>query len=62
LVDRAVGRALAELEAEARAAPERALDVAATVAWLKVTLADLPDVGAVERLVAWLVRWGERAE
>lgn len=59
LVDRATHRALAELEAEARTAPERALVVSETVGWLQLTLADLPDADAAERLVAWLVQWGE---
>ncbi|MGQ0522020.1 MAG: DNA primase [Actinomycetota bacterium] len=61
LVDRAAHRALAELEAEARAAPDDALAVAETVAWLQLTLADLPDPEASGRLVAWLVQWGEEA-
>jgi DNA primase len=59
LVDRAAHRALVELEAEARAAPEQALAVSATVAWLQLTLADLPSADAADRLVAWLVQWAE---
>ena len=61
LVDRAAHRALADLEAVARSAPEQALAVSATVAWLQLTLADLPDAEATDRLVAWLVQWGEEA-
>ncbi|HEX2700704.1 MAG TPA: toprim domain-containing protein, partial [Acidimicrobiales bacterium] len=59
LVRRAAHRALTELEAEARADPEQALGLAATMTWLKVTLEDLPDTEAADRLVAWLVQWGE---
>jgi len=61
LVRRAVQRALGELEAEARADPEEALGLAATTTWLKVTMEDLPDAEAADRLVAWLVQWGEEA-
>ena len=61
LVDRATHRALAELEADARADPEQALAVSDSVGWLKVTLSDLPDPDAADRLVAWLVQWGEEA-
>ncbi len=61
LVRRAAQRALGELEADARANPEEALGLAATMTWLKVTLEDLPDAEAADRLVEWLVRWGEEA-
>lgn len=61
LVRRAAQRALGELEADARANPEEALGLAATMTWLKVTLEDLPDAEAADRLVAWLVLWGEEA-
>lgn len=61
LVRRAAHRALTELEAEARADPDQALGLAATVTWLRVTLEDLPDADAADRLVAWLVQWGEEA-
>ncbi|MGH9177000.1 MAG: hypothetical protein ACRD0N_00395, partial [Acidimicrobiales bacterium] len=61
LLDRAVHRAIAELEVEARADPDQALVLAETVAWLKLTLNDLPDPDAADRLVDWLVRWGEEA-
>ena len=61
LVDRATHRALAALEADARAAPEQALAVSDSVGWLKLTMADLPDAEAAARLVAWLVQWGEEA-
>jgi len=56
-----VGRAVAGLEADARVAPEQALAVAAAVGWLKVTVEDLPDPDAADRLVDWLVRWSEEA-
>jgi DNA primase len=59
LLDRAVHRALAELEVEARADPDQALALSETVAWLKLSLNDLPDPDAADRLVDWLVRWGE---
>ena len=61
LLRRAVARAVAALEADARAAPEQALAVAAAMGWLKVTVEDLPDPDAADRLVDWLVRWGEEA-
>ncbi|MFP5375850.1 MAG: DNA primase, partial [Acidimicrobiia bacterium] len=61
LLRRAVGRAVAGLEADARVAPEQALAVAAAVGWLKVTVEDLPDPDAADRLVDWLVRWSEEA-
>jgi DNA primase len=61
LLRRAVSRAVAALEADARAAPEQALAVAAAMGWLKVTVEDLPDPDAADRLVDWLVRWGEEA-
>ncbi len=61
LVRRAAQRALGELEADARANPDEALGLAATMTWLKVTLEDLPDAEAADRLVAWLVQWGEEA-
>ena len=61
LLRRAAGRAVAAMEADARAAPEDALAVSAAVGWLKVTVEDLPDPEAADRLVDWLVRWGEEA-
>ena len=61
LLRRAVARAVAALDADARAAPEQALAVAAAMGWLKVTVEDLPDPDAADRLVDWLVRWGEEA-
>ena len=61
LLRRAVARAVAALEADARAAPEQALAVSAAIGWLKVTVEDLPDPDAADRLVDWLVRWGEEA-
>ncbi|HEX2700395.1 MAG TPA: DNA primase [Acidimicrobiales bacterium] len=62
LLRRAVGRAVATLEADARVAPEQALAVSAAIGWLKVTVEDLPDPEAADRLVAWLVRWSEEEE
>ena len=59
LLRRAVSRAVATLEADARAAPEQALALSAAVGWLKVTVEDLPDPDAADRLVDWLVRWSE---
>ena len=59
LVHRAGERALQQLEAEARASEERALDLAPTVGWLKLTLERLPDSEAAEGLVAWLAQWGQ---
>ena len=59
LLRRAVARAVATLEADARAAPEQALALSAAVGWLKVTVEDLPDPDAADRLVDWLVRWSE---
>jgi hypothetical protein len=61
LADRAAHRALAELEADARSDQDRALDLSPTMTWLMLTLEDLPDADAVDRLVAWLVQWGEEA-
>ncbi|MDP8991968.1 MAG: DNA primase [Actinomycetota bacterium] len=57
LVHRAGERALHELEADARTSEERALELAPTVAWLKLTLEQLPDPEGAERLVAWLAQW-----
>jgi DNA primase len=59
LLRRAVARAVSTLEADARAAPEQALALSAAVGWLKVTVEDLPDPDAADRLVDWLVRWSE---
>jgi DNA primase len=59
LLRRAVARAVSTLEADARAAPEQALALSAAVGWLKVTVEDLPDRDAADRLVDWLVRWSE---
>ncbi|HVE46559.1 MAG TPA: DNA primase [Acidimicrobiales bacterium] len=58
LVRRAGDRAVAALDADARAQPERALELSATVGWLKVTLEELPGADATARLVPWLVNWG----
>lgn len=59
LLRRAVARAVSTLESDARAAPEQALALSAAVGWLKVTVEDLPDPDAADRLVDWLVRWSE---
>ena len=59
LLRRGVARAVATLEADARVAPEQALAVSAAIGWLKVTVEDLPDPDAADRLVDWLVRWSE---
>ncbi|MEO7443084.1 MAG: toprim domain-containing protein, partial [Acidimicrobiales bacterium] len=61
VVREAAWRALSALEAEVRADPDRAGEAAAAVAWLKRELEILPDLGAVDRLVPWLVRWGEES-
>ena len=60
LAHRAAMRAMSELEAEARHSDERALELAPEVSWLKLVLEELPGVDATNRLVAWLVRWGDR--
>jgi len=57
VVREAAHRALADLDARNRAAP----GPAAEVAWLKRELELLPDLGAVGRLVPWLVRWGQES-
>ncbi len=57
LVHRAGERALHELEAEARSSDDRALELAPTVGWLKVTLEQLPNAEAASRLLAWLAQW-----
>jgi DNA primase len=57
LVHRAGERALHELEGEARSSDERALELVPTVGWLKVTLEQLPDPEAAERLLTWLAQW-----
>lgn len=59
LVHRAGERALHDLEAQARSSDARALELAPTVGWLKVTLEQLPDAEASRRLVAWLAQWGQ---
>ncbi|MEO7836750.1 MAG: toprim domain-containing protein, partial [Acidimicrobiales bacterium] len=51
-------RALGALQAESREYPDRALELSATVAWLTLTLMDLPSADAASRLVPWLVNWG----
>ena len=61
LVRRAARRAVADLEADVRADPEQSAAVQPTMAWLKHTLELLPDPDAADRLVAWLVQWGEEA-
>ncbi|HUR18817.1 MAG TPA: DNA primase [Acidimicrobiales bacterium] len=62
LVRRAGNRAVAALEAEARAKPEWALELSPTMGWLKVTLEALPSAEATARLVPWLVKWGRENE
>jgi hypothetical protein len=59
LVREAGGRALVRLEAEARSSEESAVALSPTVGWLKLTLEQLPDVEASNRLVPWLVQWGQ---
>jgi DNA primase len=65
LVQRAGARALAELDAEARQSPERALELSPLVGWLKLTVEQSGDpeagVAAGERLVAWLTERQEDA-
>ncbi len=51
-------RALAALKARSREAPDRALELSATVAWLTLTLMELPAPEATSTLVPWLVEWG----
>jgi DNA primase len=58
LVHRAGERALHDLQAEARTSEERALELAPTVAWLKLTLERLPDPDEASGLVGWLAQWG----
>jgi DNA primase len=62
LCEQAAGRAITDLEAEARASEERYLELAPTVGWLKLAMEQTsPDrepstrVEASNRLVAWLL-------
>ena len=61
VVREAARRALADLDARSRADPERAAEASPVVAWLKRELELLPDLAAVDRLVPWLVRWGQES-
>lgn len=58
LVHAAGARALHDLESEARTSEERALELAPTVGWLKLTMERLPDAEAASGLVGWLAQWG----
>ncbi|MGH9075057.1 MAG: toprim domain-containing protein, partial [Acidimicrobiales bacterium] len=63
LVGAAARRALGGLEADVRAAPERAAELAPVTTWLGVEINALsePELGleAAARLLAWLVEWAE---
>ncbi|HEX2063908.1 MAG TPA: toprim domain-containing protein, partial [Acidimicrobiales bacterium] len=58
LAHRAGRRALGLIDSEARGSEEKARRLAPTVAWLKLTLEQLPEPEATKRLLAWLVQWG----
>ena len=58
LAHRAGSRALAAVETEARGSEDKARALAPTVAWLKLTLEQLPEPEVIKRLLAWLVQWG----
>ncbi len=62
LAQEAGRRALDKLRAEARTSEDAAVALSPTVGWLKLTLEQLPDVEASNRLVAWLVQWAQEEE